>query len=126
MATLVVTDGPANGRQFALEAHRLVMVGRDDACTFQLIDAQMSRQHFQVKRLDDGGHSAIDFGSANGVFVNGRRLEAELPLLDGDEIKVGDSVIVYMAADSPDAETVTTVVRRRREHMKSTMVRDGG
>ncbi len=34
MATLVVTEGPASGQQFALEKHRLVLIGRDHQCTF--------------------------------------------------------------------------------------------
>ena len=74
MATLVVISGPCEGQKFALEEHRLAMVGRDHSCTFQVLDRRVSRYHLQIKGLDDG-HAALDFESSNGVYVNGKRLE---------------------------------------------------
>ena len=113
MAALIIIDGPAEGQKFALEQHGLVMVGRDHSCTFQVLDPQMSRMHFQVK-LDPGtaDHSAIDFDSANGVTVNGKRIQEPTPLNDGDVIRSGNTSTVYSVKDAPDAQTITQLLRK--------------
>ena len=122
MATLIVTGGPATGQQFALEKHRLVLIGRDDKCTFQILDPKVSRNHMQIKLSTDGSrHAAIDHQSSNGVLVNGDRIEDERPLADGDAIHLGDTEIVYSILDSPDAQTVSAILRKRGEHMRGTI-----
>ncbi len=116
MATLIVIDGPAEGQKFALEQHGLVMVGRDHNCTFQILDPQMSRMHVQIKRhADSDGHSAIDYESANGVCVNGKRIDAHTPLDDGDVIRIGNTSIIYSAQDEPDAQTITQLLRKHNQ-----------
>ena len=125
MATLLVVGGPAEGHKFALEQHGLVMVGRDHDCTFQVLDPQISRRHFQVKRdAATGGHCVIDFNSANGVHVNGQRITADTPLNDGDLIRIGATSIVYSVEDAPDAETVTRLLRKHGEGRYATVVGD--
>ena len=52
MALLIIIDGPEKGKTFPLEQFRLVMIGRDHSCTFQILDPRMSRQHLQIKKLD--------------------------------------------------------------------------
>ncbi len=122
MATLIITDGPAAGQQFALENHRLVLIGREDKCTFQILDPRVSRNHMQVRLNPDGnGHTAIDFRSSNGVLVNGEKIEADHPLANGDAIHIGDTEIVYSLVDSPDAKTVSAILRKRGEHMRGTI-----
>ncbi len=113
MAALIIIDGPAEGQKFALEQHGLVMIGRDHSCTFQILDPQMSRMHFQIK-LDPKteSHSAVDFDSANGVSVNGKRIQDPTPLNDGDVIRSGNTSIVYSVEDAPDAQTITQLLRK--------------
>lgn len=126
MATLIITEGPCEGQQFSLGNHRLVMIGRDDSCNFQIVDPEMSRRHFQVKYDPSrSGHSLIDAGSANGVFIGGQKIEEEVPLLEGDEIGAGGTRILYTAHDSPDAATIASLLRSREERGRSTLLRDG-
>jgi len=116
MAILIIVEGPAKGQKFALEQHELVMIGRDDKCTFQIIDPQISRHHLQVKRNSEtNGHLAIDFTSANGVYVNGKRITAETPLANGDLVQMGNTSIVYSVEDDPDAQTYTQLLRKHFE-----------
>lgn len=122
MATLIVTEGPASGEQFALGDHRLMMIGRDNECTFQIVDPQMSRRHMQIQR-DGDAHVAIDFASANGVYVNGERIEEQVALADGDQIRIGGTTILYTTEDSPDAKTIDGLLHKRGEGLRSTMVR---
>lgn len=114
MALLIVIDGPEKGKSFALQHFKLVMVGRDHSCTFQLLDPQMSRHHLQIKRVEDGtGHAAIDFNSSNGVFLNGVKISGEKLLTPGDTLSLGGSTIAYSSDDDPNAEEALALLRKR-------------
>ena len=53
-----------------------------------LLDIAASRKHAQIIRGPEG-FILLDLRSANGIFLNGRRITEE-DLYDGDEIEVGD------------------------------------
>ena len=100
MATLIVTSGPCEGKIYALESSSLVSVGRDDQCSFQLVDNEISRRHLQIKYdRDKKAHLAVDMRSANGVFINGARITADRQLDEGDVIRIGQSEIRYTEDD---------------------------
>lgn len=126
MACLVVVEGPAAGALFALAANNLVAIGRDEECTFQIIDPLISRQHLQIRATGDGKHVAIDARSANGVHINGVRMVSETPLKNGDEITLGATRIVYSNTDYPDAQTAMIGVRPGRQYKASTIMRPPG
>jgi hypothetical protein len=65
----------------------LAILGRDPSCDLVLTDVKCSRRHAVVEAGPDG-LSIRDTGSANGVFVNGRRVERSR-LSDGDLVKLG-------------------------------------
>ncbi len=123
MACLVVTEGPATGALFALSAHNLVDIGRDEECTFQIIDPLISRHHLQVRAEGNGKHVAIDAGSANGVLINGVRIVNATPLKNGDEITLGATRVIYSDADYPDAQSAMIGVRPGRQYKASTIMR---
>jgi pSer/pThr/pTyr-binding forkhead associated (FHA) protein len=54
--------------------------------------------------------------SANGTFVNGKKLAAPQPLRDGDQIAIGDSTLIFRlrwsAAAAPLASDQTFVARQ--------------
>jgi pSer/pThr/pTyr-binding forkhead associated (FHA) protein len=60
-------------------------------------DIQVSRVHAELVRL--GGDWAVsdDGLSSNGTFVNGARIRGRRRLHDGDEVKVGTTVIAFRA-----------------------------
>lgn len=122
MACLVVIDGPASGTHFALGEHGVVTVGRDEECTFQIIDPQMSRRHLQIRRGSDGRHIAADYRSANGIKLNGVTIINEAPLNDGDELMLGLSRVVYSTTDYDDAEHAM-ISRKGNQWMRTTLVR---
>ena len=64
-AALVVVEGPGQGAHYAL-VEPLVSIGRDDTCTVQVLDPQVSRKHLQI-RLDPalGKHVAAELADAN-------------------------------------------------------------
>jgi pSer/pThr/pTyr-binding forkhead associated (FHA) protein len=99
----VPSDGPAPGRYLELDdgdervlfplPEGTMHVGRGFAADLRLDDQSVSRRHAIVHRR---AHSTriLDDRSANGTFVNGRRvLEAELR--DGDVVVLGRVVLTY-------------------------------
>ncbi len=72
-----------------------VSIGRSPDSDIVLADAEVSRQHAEVRQRD-GGYVIVDLGSMNGTKVNGvgvreRRLE------DGDVITIGSARMRFEA-----------------------------
>jgi ABC transport system ATP-binding/permease protein len=61
---------------------------------FVLEHAQVSRRHAQI-RVDGGRVRLRDLGSANGTFVNGRRLTQPIELEPGDRIDIGPFSLAF-------------------------------
>jgi signal transduction histidine kinase len=89
---LLVIKGADEGKQFEL-SEPVVVIGRDAASAIRLHDTEVSRRHAEVRRSGEG-YALIDIGSANGTYVNNQRV-TEAPLQPGDQIAVGQSVLVY-------------------------------
>ena len=100
-------------------------VGRGDDCTVSLAqDTGVSRLHVRLRRY--GRSWCIrDLGSANGTFLNGRRLQDERTLHHGDEILVGKPTLILRDAEGPVGDAPTELVRvpdltaREREVLKA-------
>ncbi|MCG6922409.1 MAG: FHA domain-containing protein [Acidobacteria bacterium] len=67
------------------------VIGRDPSCDIVLSDSRCSRRHAVIEETADG-LVIRDAGSANGIYVNGRRLERS-PLSPGDTVRLGDTVL---------------------------------
>ena len=67
------------------------VIGRDPSCDIVLSDSRCSRRHAVIEETADG-LVIRDTGSANGIYVNGRRLE-QSPLHPGDTVRLGDTVL---------------------------------
>jgi hypothetical protein len=87
---VLVVDGP--GTRHELSTGRNV-IGRGTEADIRLPDTGVSRKHVDVV-LDGRTATAEDLGSTNGTLVNGRRITRQ-PLVDGDVIRIGHSVLVY-------------------------------
>ncbi len=121
MPSLVITHGQDIGDHFTLK-DTITSVGRDDTCTIQVLDQQVSRKHLQV-RFDPATnlHYAGDYRSANGVFVNGKQLLADVPLNDGDRIRIGNTTLIYFVADFADKAAAHAAVKKTGEWARETM-----
>src|SRR5262245_65497865 len=86
MASIIVVSGPNEGDYYPLGT-RTMVVGRDEGCPIQITDDRASRKHFQV-RFDPatGKYHGLDMKSANGTWINGRKVESDTALEDNDEI----------------------------------------
>jgi hypothetical protein len=86
--------GPLAGHVIELR-DEVTTVGSVAGNTVVLADPAVSRKHAGIRRVD-GGYELADFGSTNGVYVNGHRMPKKL-LAGGDVIRVGNSELVFRA-----------------------------
>jgi diguanylate cyclase (GGDEF)-like protein len=90
-AYLVVLSGSDVGQMHKVGDGECV-IGRSSTASVKLIDDGVSRRHARV--LVVGTTVTIeDLGSANGVFINGERIQSA-PLKDGDKIQLGGTTIL--------------------------------
>ncbi len=90
----------AAGALLLLDDRRLVVgpagvvLGRSRQCDIVLDDANVSRQHAEV-RPRGGSWVLNDLGSTNGSCLNGRRIDGPEVLKPGDEIELGTSKLRF-------------------------------
>ena len=69
-------------------------VGRETDNDIVIIDPRISRYHFQIT-YEGGKWVLADLGSANGTEMNGMAISVPQPLTHGDQITVGETVLVF-------------------------------
>lgn len=82
----------ADGNRVGL-AERLT-IGRLAVNDLALANRSVSRSHAQVTRDPDGRYRLTDLNSANGTFLNGRKIASE-PLFDGAQVQLGDERLLF-------------------------------
>lgn len=75
-------------------------IGRSSENQLVINDGNTSRRHAEIRKFGGTRYRIIDLGSANGTWVNGRRLAAPKDLDDGDSIAIGNALIRFVAADA--------------------------
>jgi pSer/pThr/pTyr-binding forkhead associated (FHA) protein len=121
MASITIVSGPNTGDYYPL-GKRTMVVGRDEASPIQIVDAKASRKHLQI-RFDESknAHVVFDMKSANGTLINGRALGTEVPLVDGDELVVGESKLVFSLQDFANKESALTHYKQRGQRGQPTI-----
>ena len=82
----------------------LVVLGRDPGCDLVISDPKCSRRHAVIEAVGSG-LTIRDTGSANGVFVNGKRVERS-SLEPDDLVRVGEVILKVL----PEQITGTVVM----------------
>jgi hypothetical protein len=88
-------QGIVAGSTFALTLGDLT-IGRDGDNEIVLAENTVSRRHARVLRSGQGQFTVMDLGSANGIYVNGMRVQRAI-LNGGDEVKIGDNYFRFQA-----------------------------
>ena len=99
-ACLVVIYGPELGKRAAL-GHGNFEIGRSSRSDLPIDQESISRHHARITH-DGLRHSIEDLGSTNGTFVNDQNVKSS-PLRDGDQVKLGRSILKYMSGDNIEA-----------------------
>ena len=93
MARLILKNG--DGTPETIELSRLrTTIGRSARSDVCIPDAFASRLHAEVRQEGDS-FWLQDLGSANGTRYNSVVINHAVPLSKGDEIKIGESVMVF-------------------------------
>jgi pSer/pThr/pTyr-binding forkhead associated (FHA) protein len=87
-----------DGKEYAVSDTGL-SIGRDAACTVVVAQNEVSRRHAEVAPVA-GGYEVRDL-SANGVFVNGERIDRAQILSRADVIRVGSEEFRFYADVPP-------------------------
>jgi adenylate cyclase len=82
-------------------------------------DAKASRQHALVQGQDESEYWLIDLGSANGTYLNGRRVSQPCRLAEGDRIGIVGQTFIFHGPSaplncSPNASTTDATVHEIR------------
>jgi diguanylate cyclase (GGDEF)-like protein len=99
-ACLVVIYGPELGKRAAL-GHGPFEIGRSSKADLPIDQESISRHHARIT-FEGGRHHIEDLGSTNGTFVNEHQSK-KAPLKDGDQVKLGRSILKYMSGDNIEA-----------------------
>lgn len=98
LATLTITDGPGEGKTFAIDKP-VVNIGRGDSQDIQINfgDDAISREgHASIAYYGRGTGFVIRDGlKPNPVFLNDRPLQVETTLDHGDVIQIGETLLVF-------------------------------
>jgi len=86
-------------QEYVLAEGATATIGRLDSSDIYIREQHVSRQH-AVIQYRDGVFLVSDLGSANGVFVNGARINEPFPLISGDEIRLYVPVLHFFALTS--------------------------
>lgn len=87
---VVVRSDTIPGRRFPIGAP--AVMGRSEEADIVIDDPYASDFHVRVG-LQEGTVLANDLGSTNGTYVNGRRVTVPTPLVRGDSIQIGKTIL---------------------------------
>jgi RND superfamily putative drug exporter len=83
----------SDGRRLRVEGELLLGRGVDGDGRLQ-DDPDVSARHARMRRGGGGELWVEDLGSANGTWVNGRRIQSPHPLRPGDRVRIGATMLV--------------------------------
>src|ERR1700686_1943000 len=126
LAELEALAGPLKGTSIPLSGDE-ISIGREPSNVISVVDAGVSRKHCTI--LQEGGEFKIqDLNSRNSTFVNGVPV-TERALISGDEIKIGNSLFLFVVPseetggvlstsvefDKQDASGASTIILRKQD-----------
>src|ERR1041384_364679 len=140
MSTFVIRPKDYEPSVVKLDKTKLT-IGRSSRNDICISDPFASRLHAEIKRENDQV-MLVDNGSANGTFVNGKRVTGAVRLYVGDVVRIGETEIEYApgeqdmlsgatvyltgpAAQSLPADTITSPIPSRSTNDLISSIRSG-
>lgn len=118
--SLIMFKEEGEHKEFPIESGQTT-IGRREECGLRIPLAEVSRKH-ALLIVDDAGGGAVtlrDLGSANGTYINNRRI-TEQELSPGDHIVIGPVVFTVRIDGEPaDVRPVQTRLEARRPAVKA-------
>src|SRR4051794_23589819 len=104
---VTIGSGEGQGLSVRVEGERF-LVGTGTECQLMVGDPKAAPLHAYFE-VGEGGRVALhDLGSETGTYVNGERVEGSRVIEGGEEIRIGDTLLVPSVADpAEEAEAVS-------------------
>lgn len=116
--TIAIKDiRSARSWRFAVK-DRLV-IGRGSDCDLVLEDERVSHKHVQISATDDGLY-VRNISNTNGLKVNGQRIDQEIPLKPGDELRIGHEELLIDSISSLSGR-VTHEIKREPNNLEGSV-----
>jgi predicted component of type VI protein secretion system len=90
---MVVLNGKQKNQEIALP-RTMFVIGRGQKCHLRPNSPLVSRRHCAIT-MYSSKVTVRDFGSANGTFVNGQRVQGEVKIGDGDVLQVANLLLGF-------------------------------
>ena len=120
MASLFIISGDQKGSYYPL-GQRTNVVGRNETLPVQVLDDLVSRRHLQIRYdKQQNVYYALDMKSRHGVFINDKKIAEETALVDGDEILIGKTTLMFTVKDFDDWESALSHFKKVGERMRPT------
>ena len=110
MASVEIRCGESSTRQQNLHGS-VTSIGRRASSDIVIVAETVSRQHARILS-EDGCYYVEDLGTPLGTYLNGQRLQARAALLEGDELRIADTRLVFHAGSAlpeVDARILTSL-----------------
>lgn len=112
-ANLVMFRSTGERREFRLGGKRTV-IGRKNDCDIRIPLSEISRHHTEILVVEGEKIVLKDLGSANGTFVNNKRVQT-VRLAAGDHVIIGPVVFTLQIDGQPeDIRPVKTKIKRQK------------
>ena len=122
MASIIVTSGEQKGEYLPL-GRRTNVIGRAEALPMQILDDMVSRKHLRIwydEKTNE--HSAEDMNSKHGVIINNKKITELTTLKEGDQIRIGQTTLLYTDKDFDDRESALSHFKKIGERQRPTMI----
>jgi adenylate cyclase len=95
------------------------VLGRATASTLALSGDRVSRRHAMVHAQGEDEFWLVDLGSANGTYLNGRRVSQPCRLTDRDQITIADQAIIFRNPQTQRKTSDQTRTEKTIQEIKS-------
>ncbi len=102
-AWLEYGNGNFQGQRLGLK-RAVATIGRDEDCDIWLDDEMASRHHAEIAWYQ-GRACLTDWGSLNGINLNGRRVHGTVFMHSGDIIEIGPMRFIFLLAEQKEFST---------------------
>jgi pSer/pThr/pTyr-binding forkhead associated (FHA) protein len=121
MASIIIMSGSKNDYYPLTQSP--VVIGRSENLPVQVLDEYVSRKHLQIRfDTDSGRYAARDLNSKHGAFLNNRKIARETKLTDGDQIRIGDTTILFTDQNFTSREDAIAHFKKRGERSRPTAI----
>jgi ATP-binding cassette subfamily C protein len=102
-----------------------VTLGRGEDCSFPLQDESASRRHARVEALAGGSFRVVDTGSANGVWVDQKRVAGDQVVRAGEKFRIGETILECHPVEKKKQELNATRVMSDLAELMAGMAAEG-